>query len=256
MKRVVFGTAALGSRTTQATARAILRAARDAGFRSFDTAPFYGAGHAEELVGSLGPEVEVSTKFGSRPPAFLRFMAIRIARAESPRQWAPPPALWRDCGDMRSISQTMDRSAGLLAGCAKGCMFLHTPEEFPGAERVAVLVDMVKQHGFVPGVSSPALGDVLEWGRVLPPDGRIQLHFDAMEAAPASAMEFLAARQVWIHGIFSPSARARSVGAAARQALAAKWARELPAMRFVLTTTRLDGFARLCDFAALLERQG
>src|SRR4051812_50180473 len=68
----VLGTAQLGGLYTamdEGTARATLEAAWDAGVRSFDTAPHYGAGLAERRLGAFlrsvpREEFTVSTKVG------------------------------------------------------------------------------------------------------------------------------------------------------------------------------------------------
>lgn len=66
--RLVFGTAGLSSFPTQGRAIRLLEAAYDGGIRHIDTAPLYGQGYAEWMLGRFlamkGEEVRITCKFG------------------------------------------------------------------------------------------------------------------------------------------------------------------------------------------------
>lgn len=76
-----FGCAYLmGSGLDANASRRLLDAALDAGIRHFDTAPMYGQGWSEKLVGEAlqsHPEVTVTTKYGLVPPS----KTVRLTRA-------------------------------------------------------------------------------------------------------------------------------------------------------------------------------
>jgi hypothetical protein len=68
--RLGFGSSGLHGGLSRRRSLNLLEAAFDAGIRHFDTAPTYGLGEAEEVVGAFlrrHPEATVTTKFG-RPP--------------------------------------------------------------------------------------------------------------------------------------------------------------------------------------------
>jgi aryl-alcohol dehydrogenase-like predicted oxidoreductase len=71
-----FGCAALGSRTGSKVARATVAQAVDHGVNFFDTAPFYGQGESERILGSVfrgrRDQVIVATKVGLYPSLPLR----------------------------------------------------------------------------------------------------------------------------------------------------------------------------------------
>jgi hypothetical protein len=70
--RLGYGCSQLMGGITQRESIALLQTAFDAGIRHFDTAPSYGYGQAESVLGqALGSrrgEVTIATKFGIRPP--------------------------------------------------------------------------------------------------------------------------------------------------------------------------------------------
>jgi aryl-alcohol dehydrogenase-like predicted oxidoreductase len=74
-----FGCAALGSRTARRVAESAVSQACDLGINFFDTAPFYGQGESERIVGralaSHRDEVVIATKIGLYPSAALRLAA-------------------------------------------------------------------------------------------------------------------------------------------------------------------------------------
>lgn len=71
ISRFIFGTASLFNVGRQAKRVALLRAAADAGFTHFDTAPYYGFGWAERdlaLLMASHPKITVTTKVGIYSP--------------------------------------------------------------------------------------------------------------------------------------------------------------------------------------------
>src|SRR4051812_30479146 len=66
-----FGCVALSAHPTAASALTMLETAFDLGLRHFDTAPAYGRGHSEKLLGALlkgrRAHVSVATKFAPWP---------------------------------------------------------------------------------------------------------------------------------------------------------------------------------------------
>ena len=70
--RIGFGTSGLSGELTYKESIALLETAFDAGIRHFDTAPIYGAGASEKILGDFlarrREQVTVTTKFGLMPP--------------------------------------------------------------------------------------------------------------------------------------------------------------------------------------------
>lgn len=258
----MFGTASLGSRATLRESRAILRSALSHGFRRFDTAPLYGAGFAERLIGELaGEPIRVSTKFGGIAPPALRFLAVRLLRSQNPRdllalremlaQW-PARQRW---DDVAFANRLVGGSASKLASCAKEYLFVHSPQSFPGADRAASLASVASRFGFVLGVCGPPVHELARWLESLPPQGCVQLHFDVLSQLDDASMQLLASRPVWVHGLYSPSAHATIREVTQRESLVRGWTRDLPSFAVVLATTRVDGVERVAAFARSLEER-
>jgi hypothetical protein len=98
--RLVLGTARIAGGASESAAVALVRSALDSGIHAVDTAPSYGLGTAEQVIGKAlagHPQAEVATKLGSHRPShpLLRTLARRIKRlASSPGQpeASMPPA--------------------------------------------------------------------------------------------------------------------------------------------------------------------
>lgn len=75
-----YGCSQLMGGITRRQSIALLEAAFDAGVRHFDTAPSYGYGHAESVLGETfrarRAEITVATKFGLRPPRNRKLAGI------------------------------------------------------------------------------------------------------------------------------------------------------------------------------------
>lgn len=116
VSRLVLGTARIAGGASERAAVALVRSAFDAGIRAVDTAPSYGLGTAEQVVGKAlagHPQVEVATKLGSHRPShpLLRTWVRQLKRlASSPGELEaslPPPRIAAPVGN--------DFSAGFMA---------------------------------------------------------------------------------------------------------------------------------------------
>ena len=74
--RLGYGTTSLMAVQSSAERLALLECAYDAGIRHFDTAPYYGYGEAERVLGEFlrgkRDQVTITTKFGIQPPSVVR----------------------------------------------------------------------------------------------------------------------------------------------------------------------------------------
>jgi D-threo-aldose 1-dehydrogenase len=93
--RLGFGCANLGGRIGQRGSQAILEAAFDAGIRYFDTAPSYGYGEAESVLGRFlqgrREGLTIATKFGIVPPK--RSLGLRFKKSAARAAVAVLPQL-------------------------------------------------------------------------------------------------------------------------------------------------------------------
>jgi len=93
ISKMIFGTASLIKNRTTNQQLFILNKAVDCGFTHFDTAPLYGFGTAENIVGSVikkNVNLSVTTKVGLYPllginPNFIKLLSIRITQTLSRR---------------------------------------------------------------------------------------------------------------------------------------------------------------------------
>jgi len=123
--RLILGTARIAGGFGDREAIAMVGAAFDAGICAVDTAPSYGLGTAEEVVGrglAGHPQVEVTTKLGSQRPSHprLRTLARKIKRlatsAGEPTASLPPPQIMAPLGNdfshafmARSLALSLER---------------------------------------------------------------------------------------------------------------------------------------------------
>lgn len=119
--RLMLGTARIAGGASESAAVALVRTAFDAGVGAVDTAPSYGLGTAEQVVGKAltgHPQVEVTTKLGSHRPShpMLRTWARRIKRLVSapgePEASLPPARIEVPVGNDFSV-RAMARSHDL-----------------------------------------------------------------------------------------------------------------------------------------------
>src|SRR5260221_9042263 len=75
-----YGCSQLMGGITHRESVALLQTAFDSGIRHFDTAPSYGYGHAESVLGealrSKRDQVTIATKFGIRPPRNRNLLGV------------------------------------------------------------------------------------------------------------------------------------------------------------------------------------
>jgi D-threo-aldose 1-dehydrogenase len=80
LAKLGFGTSQLMGRVGRKQSLRLLEVAFDSGIRHFDTAPLYGLGAAEGMVGEFArkrrAEITITTKFGIRPPARSAWMSM------------------------------------------------------------------------------------------------------------------------------------------------------------------------------------
>ena len=88
-----FGTTSFMGLPTTGDRLGLLEAAFHAGIRHFDTAPYYGYGEAERVLGDFArgkrDQLTIATKYGIEPPAIIRarwanLLARRVLRAAPP----------------------------------------------------------------------------------------------------------------------------------------------------------------------------
>ncbi len=91
--RLGFGTSALAGRIGRKESLRLLEVAYDAGIRYFDTAPMYGYGAAEEVLGEFirtrRDRVTIVTKFGIEPPKRSTAMKVMKTVAKGVVSLAP-----------------------------------------------------------------------------------------------------------------------------------------------------------------------
>lgn len=122
VSRLVLGTARIAGGASEAAAVALVKSAFDAGIGAVDTAPSYGLGTAEQVVGKAlagHPQVDVTTKLGSHRPSHptLRTWARRIKRLISspgePEASLPPARIEAPVGNdffARAMARSLDLS--------------------------------------------------------------------------------------------------------------------------------------------------
>jgi diketogulonate reductase-like aldo/keto reductase len=93
LAKIGFGTANLMGRINLRQSLRLMDTAFDAGIRHFDTAPLYGLGAAEGMVGEFAAnkraEITIATKFGIRPPNPTPRMVFAKAAARMAVKVAP-----------------------------------------------------------------------------------------------------------------------------------------------------------------------
>lgn len=94
LAKLGFGTSQLMGRVGRKQSLRLMEVAFDAGIRHFDTAPLYGLGAAEAMVGEFArkrrAEITITSKFGDAPPPDLHGLVWpRWARDSSSRRHPP-----------------------------------------------------------------------------------------------------------------------------------------------------------------------
>lgn len=139
--RLVFGTARLVGGAGAREARALLEHALTRGIRHIDTAPVYGSGTAEALVGDVlagRSDIRITTKVGLEPPAhgwllgYARRLraALRTSPATLAEDFGPALALERNHAAMFGLDamrRSFDRSLRRLRRERVDLLLLHDP---------------------------------------------------------------------------------------------------------------------------------
>ena len=117
--RLVFGSARLTGGATAANAERLVYACKAEGIRQFDTAPSYGLGTAEQVIGrAVGKDeaCRISTKVGSEQPSYPQLRSwMRLAKGlirpgTSPLAVPLSPAVIREPCHSAFASEQMARS--------------------------------------------------------------------------------------------------------------------------------------------------
>jgi aryl-alcohol dehydrogenase-like predicted oxidoreductase len=196
---LAFGCSSLGSRYDRAASQRAMAVALDHGVNVFDTAPSYGQGESESIVGEFlrgrRGRVLISTKAGILPPSGapktrrLRAIARRVfafapgLRARVPR----PRAVQTSHGhfEPEQIQASVERSLAALGSDHIDLLFLHdVPAEQALREDVLALLGTLCDQGKV--VCAGASAD---------PAAFVEL--ERSEHARARPMQFRAAVAAW-----------------------------------------------------------
>ena len=155
LAKLGFGTAQLMGRIGRKQSLRLMEVAFAAGIRHFDTAPLYGVGTAEAMVGAFAAnkrrEITIATKFGIRPPSRSPWMSVAKAGARLAVQAVP------------ALRVKLRRRAEAMTG--RGAF---TPEECRESLRISLKqlrterVDLFLMHEVLPENVTPELLQTLE----------------------------------------------------------------------------------------------
>lgn len=177
--RLGYGTAGLLRLGSRSAGLALLHAALDAGITHFDTAPTYGLGRSEALLGKClrgrRAQVTITTKFGLRSTWLAAVLA----------PWQP------------LLRRLVRRSSGLRQSArARGGMLLHSPEYSTAALQRSLhdslrrlrtdYVDLLLLHELSPACSVP--DDLLDALGRLRDSGKIRAYGITTDLAHASVL--------------------------------------------------------------------
>ncbi len=131
VSRFIFGTAMLHHLQSTIQQTSLLEAAADAGFSHFDTAPYYGFGIAEDILGRLlarRRELSVTTKVGLYPPWRPARSLLEVKARKAAGKLVPgiskPVADWH----VATATKSLDDSLTRLRRDHVDLLLLHEPE--------------------------------------------------------------------------------------------------------------------------------
>lgn len=263
MKRLVLGTASLGSRVVARESAAVIRAAFSQGLLRIDTAPQYGAGYAPQLVASAaGPACRISTKFGSPGEPAWRFAAKRLLGARRWQDLASWPTLheerdrmrieWWDAPVQRAWMGAV--AAAVPARLQREFLFLHAPPMLLPQPVLARLAGHAHSLGFRLGLCGPRVDDLEGWLVAAPQFiDCVQLHLDTAIECREKLAGLPATTEVWVHGVYSPQPGATCALPADREQWCIDFGRDRSQFAVVAGCKRAEGVARLADFASRLQ---
>lgn len=178
-ERLIFGTGRLVSGGYAPQSRHMIAACRKAGITRFDTAPLYGMGGAEELLGeAAGQDATLHTKIGSPRPTFpsLRGWAKRLRNlgpnpaAAKRIELAPEPFSGPSAQmdfSAASVARSLARSRQLLRRHRLDLVLLHEAEPWQiPAETLRLLEQEVRLGGIAQlgyAHSGPPLRTLTGW---------------------------------------------------------------------------------------------
>ena len=272
LPRLVLGTARIAGGIDERRGIALVRSALDAGITHIDTAPSYGLGTAEIVVGKaiVGfGRVGVTTKLGSHRPgqAWLRTALRRIKRgiatAETIAASLPPPRIAGPSGNdfalaamARSFALSRDRLGRI------DVLLLHDVSA-PEVTK-AVLTELLALAGTVE--ATPGYAGYAQWDAALdaafPAEAIAQCAPDPRWLSSGAAVQ--STRPLWLHSVVKTGlalaasdpqfaialdraaamVEARDLPTARLAALYALAARRVPDARLLVTSShrdRLDG---------------
>ncbi len=138
-ERFVFGTGRLVSGASKSDSRKLVEAAYKLGFREFDTAPSYGLGGAEEVLGDVfagDKDVRINTKVGSARPSnsYVKSVVRKVKRTllgnkTEPREFTlisqaeVPAPQWMNSKDF--MERSFEESLRLLRRDSVFTLLLH-----------------------------------------------------------------------------------------------------------------------------------
>ncbi len=159
LQRIGLGCGRLRGQWEERNSRRLIEAALEAGITYFDTAPSYGGGASERILGralrGVRSDVQVCTKIGlagaaPRGGAKLRGMAVAAARAVlpgrvlnalKPRGKAVPAHADRPRGygnfELQSVRSSLERSLNALESDHVDCLMLHEPRKTDPTDELA-----------------------------------------------------------------------------------------------------------------------
>lgn len=156
ISRLVFGCARLAGGASESASRRLVEQALAGGITHFDTAPSYGLGTAEQVVGrTVGsdPNILVTAKIGSvRPKHPLALTALRRARRLLPRRQADVPYIPvfpgdrhepDGCFDLPFMEQSIEVTLANLRRQSVDYLLLHEGYSAPSDAVVSFLDGLV-----------------------------------------------------------------------------------------------------------------
>ncbi len=176
--RIGFGTSSLHHLAGVSKRNGLLESAFDAGIRYFDTAPLYGHGAAERVLGRFvrnhrsDANIVVGTKIGlvpnaivsAMPPLLLPYIALRTLttrlRILSHATWQPKHDYSAD-----NLVQRVERSLREMGLDCLDVVYLHEPliEDLQLAQDLAEAAAALKQRGLVKAFGISGQHDVARW---------------------------------------------------------------------------------------------
>ena len=288
IERLVLGTARVTGGASAREGHDLVPAALDGGVRHVDTAPSYGMGTAETVVGEalrrFGGEVSVTTKLGSRrdPLAYPKTWLRRIKRlvappapaGDDPRDYRLPEPLTVPTGNDFSagaMRESLRRSLDALGRIDRLLLHDVTAAQYDTG-LAAALAGLGAEAGAQVGYATRTLFDPaldahfapLAVGQCMPLPAWLSASPPPLPDRPLALHSLVHLMDHLRHGdtafsgaLDAAAARLPGDGAAARLACFYAWtAARLPDARLIYATTRrdrLDGFLRAVH---AIDREG